>query len=89
MVRPTYLMVGLLLAHILRGRDSEEKIMQSTGRDFMLSHTAYDESSDVLYITLGEPQKAVADECGDGVFIRRNQEGKIVGITIMNFKDRK
>ena len=47
----------------------------------------YDEEADVLYITFGEPKKAVCDEVAVGVLVRRSGEtGKIVGITIIDYK---
>ena len=59
------------------------------GEKEMMSNIDYDKLSDVLYITLGEPQEAIAEEYESNIFIRRNQDSKIVGITIMQFEDRK
>ena len=48
---------------------------------------SYDENVDVLYISFGKPKAGIATEESDGVFIRRNDNEEIVGITIMNFND--
>ena len=51
-----------------------------------MSNTDYDETSDVMYITLGnEPREGIANEVEDGIFIRKSDNGDIVGITIMGF----
>jgi uncharacterized protein YuzE len=48
----------------------------------------YDDEGDVLYISFGEPQPADdSDVTDDGVVIR-TREGKIVGLTILNARDR-
>jgi len=49
---------------------------------------SYDESVDVLYIGIKD-QPGIANEVNDGDFIRYNaNSGEIVGITILNFKER-
>ncbi len=49
----------------------------------------YDEEADVLYISLGEPQKALGLDLGDGVIVRYREDiGEVVGITIIGMKER-
>ena len=49
----------------------------------------YDEGADVLYISLGEPQKALGLDVGDGVIVRYREDiGEVVGITIIGMKER-
>ena len=49
----------------------------------------YDEEADVLYISLGEPQKALGLDVGDGVIVRYREDiGEVVGITIIGMKER-
>jgi len=46
----------------------------------------YDEDADVLYVSIGEPRKAVSDEIEDGILIRRDVEtGEVVGFTILHY----
>ena len=50
---------------------------------------SYDDESDVLYISIGNPKEAIAIEIEDGIFRRENQEtGEVVGVTILDFKKR-
>ncbi len=44
-----------------------------------------DEEGDVLDVTIGEPQPAISEEIGDDVIIHKNDQGEIVGFTILNF----
>ncbi|HHT9120750.1 MAG TPA: DUF2283 domain-containing protein [Candidatus Hypogeohydataceae bacterium YC41] len=49
----------------------------------------YDEEADVLYISIGEPVKAVGLDVGEGVIIRYQEEtGEVVGLTIIGVKQR-
>ncbi len=48
----------------------------------------YDEEGDILEILFGEPQEEISEELDDDVVLHRNFEGKIVGLTILNFKKR-
>lgn len=51
-----------------------------------MSNMDYDKTSDVMYITLGDkPRKGIADEVEEGIFIRKSDNGAVVGVTIMNF----
>ena len=45
----------------------------------------YDEEADVLYVSFGVPQEAISYEVGNSL-IRVNDD-KIVGITIIGFKE--
>ncbi len=49
----------------------------------------YDEEADVLYISIGEPEKALGLDVGDGVIVRYREDlGEVVGITIMGMRER-
>ena len=49
----------------------------------------YDEEADVLYISIGEPQKALGLDVGDGVIVRYREDiREVVGITIMGMRER-
>jgi uncharacterized protein YuzE len=49
----------------------------------------YDEDGDVLYISIGEPVKAVGLDVGEGVIVRyQEQTGDVVGLTIIGVKQR-
>ncbi len=49
----------------------------------------YDEEADVLYISVGEPVKALGLDTGDGVIIRYLEEtGEVVGLTIIGMRQR-
>lgn len=47
----------------------------------------FDEDADVLYLT-NEQQSAIAHEIADRVFVRVAKSGEIVGITIIDLKER-
>lgn len=48
----------------------------------------YDKEADVLYLSFRKPQRAKKTvEAGDDILVRTD-EGKIVGITILNASDR-
>ncbi len=48
---------------------------------------SYDKERDVLYVSIGEPQDAIADEIVDDIFVNLNPESKkVVGFTIINFE---
>ena len=50
-------------------------------------HVVYDAESDVLYLSVGEPQPAADSEAtAEGHAIRYDANGEIVGITIVNAK---
>jgi uncharacterized protein YuzE len=47
---------------------------------------SYDRDADTVYISFGEPRKAVSEEVDPYVVVRRDPETKeMVGITITNF----
>ena len=49
----------------------------------------YDGEGDVLYISIGEPQKALGIDIGEGVVIRYREDAKeIVGLTILGVKEK-
>ena len=50
---------------------------------------SYDEEADVLYISLGSAQPAIALETGDGDLMRVDPEtDELVGITVLDFKEK-
>ena len=50
---------------------------------------AYDHEADVLYLSVGEPRRAISREIGDDVLLRIDSEtGAIVGLTILNLSTR-
>jgi uncharacterized protein YuzE len=49
----------------------------------------YDADADVLYMHVGDPSQAVEfDESPEGDALRYDRQGKLVGITIVNAKQR-
>ena len=49
----------------------------------------YDEEVDVLYISIGEPRKALGIDIGEGVVARYAEDTKeIVGLTVLGVKER-
>jgi uncharacterized protein YuzE len=48
----------------------------------------YDDEGDVLYISFGEPQAADDSDVTDEGVVIRTRLGKIVGLTILNARDR-
>lgn len=49
----------------------------------------YDREADVLYLSIGEPRRAVSCEIGDDVLLRVDPEtDAVVGLTIMNLSSR-
>ena len=49
----------------------------------------HDEEADVLYISIGEPQKAVGVDIGEGAVVRyREDTGEVVGLTLIGVKER-
>jgi len=48
----------------------------------------YDAEGDVLYISFGKPQPADDSDVTDEGVVIRTREGKIVGLTILNARDR-
>ena len=46
----------------------------------------YDEASDVLYLSLGDPRPAVTYESQEGLLIRKDpQTGELVGVTVLAY----
>ena len=48
----------------------------------------YDEDGDVLDISIGNPKKAKSEEIGNDVVVRKDEKGRVVGFTILNFQKR-
>ncbi|MDO8615835.1 MAG: DUF2283 domain-containing protein [Dehalococcoidia bacterium] len=48
----------------------------------------YDEEGDVLYISFGAPQAADDADVTDDDIVVRTRQGKIVGLTILNARER-
>lgn len=49
----------------------------------------YDEEADVLYISIGEPRKALGIDIGEGAIVRYIEETReVVGLTLMGIKER-
>jgi uncharacterized protein YuzE len=47
----------------------------------------YDERADVLYLSVGEPREPASQEATkDGHLVRYDEQGKVIGITIVNVK---
>lgn len=47
----------------------------------------YDEEADVLYISVGQPEKAVGVDVGEGVILRYKEDtGELVGLTILGVR---
>lgn len=56
-------------------------------RDVM--QLAYDREADVLYLSVGEPRRAISREIGDDVLLRIDPDtGAVVGLTILNLSTR-
>jgi len=49
----------------------------------------YDEEADVLYLSIGEPRKAVGMDIGEGVILRYDEiEKEVVGLTLIGIRAR-
>ncbi|MBZ0302819.1 MAG: DUF2283 domain-containing protein [Anaerolineae bacterium] len=49
----------------------------------------YDREADVLYLSIGEPRRAISREIGDDVLLRIDAETEtVIGLTIMNLSTR-
>ena len=48
----------------------------------------YDEEGDVLDISIGKPKKAISEEIGNDIIVRKDEKGMVVGFTILNFEKR-
>jgi uncharacterized protein YuzE len=49
----------------------------------------YDEEADVLYISIGKPQKALGVDIGEGAILRYIEKtGEVVGLTLVGIKER-
>ncbi len=49
----------------------------------------YDEESDVLYLSVGDPRPAVGVDIGEGIVARYDEENKeVVGVTLIGLRTR-
>ena len=49
----------------------------------------YDEEADVLYLSVGEPVKALGVDIGEGLVVRMDAaENKVVGLTVVGLRSR-
>lgn len=48
----------------------------------------YDEEADVLYMSFGEPQEADDSELTEDEVIVRYKEDEVIGVTVLNAKER-
>jgi uncharacterized protein YuzE len=47
---------------------------------------SYDEASDVLYLSLGEPRPATTEEDNEGILIRKDpKSGETIGVTVLSY----
>lgn len=54
-----------------------------------MMHLDYDKEADVLYVTLGNPRRAISRDVGDDVLLRLDPEtGEVVGMTLLNLSSR-
>jgi uncharacterized protein YuzE len=49
----------------------------------------YDEEADVLYVSVGEPRKALGVDIGEGLVVRMDaKEQEVVGLTVVGLRSR-
>lgn len=49
----------------------------------------YDDEADVLYLSVGEPQKALGVDIGEGLVVRMDAtEREVVGLTVVGLRSR-
>ena len=54
---------------------------------FEFDHVVYDETADVLYLSVGEPEEAARQEATpEGHVVRYHGDGNVIGITLVNAK---
>jgi YD repeat-containing protein len=59
--------------------------MTITVGSITFDRVSYDEDADVLYLSVGDPARAVDfDESSEGHALRYDADGRLVGITIVN-----
>ncbi len=50
-------------------------------------HVVYDEHGDVLYLSVGAPREPARQEAtADGHLVRYDDDGRVIGITVVNAK---
>ena len=50
-------------------------------------HASYDKDADVLYLSIGEPRAATGVETPEGHIVRYDDEGHVVGLTIIGARE--
>ncbi len=61
--------------------------MKITIGSLEFDHATYDSTGDVLYLHVGEPRAAAdADETPEGHLLRRDDQGAVIGLTIISPK---
>jgi uncharacterized protein YuzE len=54
---------------------------------FEFDHVVYDRTTDVLYLSGGEPEEAARQEASpEGHVVRYDGDGNVIGITLVNAK---
>lgn len=48
----------------------------------------YDEEADVLYVSSGNPVKALGVDLGDGLVLRVDSDDNVVGMTVIGLRER-
>lgn len=49
----------------------------------------YDEDADVLYLSIGAPEKALGIDIGEGVIVRfKEADNEVVGLTVVGLRSR-
>jgi uncharacterized protein YuzE len=70
-------------------RDRSDQIGRSAVEKKDIMSLAYDREADVLYLSIGEPRRAVSRELGDDVLLRVDPDtGAVVGLTVLNLSTR-
>jgi YD repeat-containing protein len=63
---------------------SEIHAMTLTIGSITFDHVSYDRDADVLYLSVGDPERAVEfDESAEGHALRYDSDGRLVGVTIV------
>ena len=55
--------------------------------DLEFDHVVYDDHADVLYLSVGKPRQPARQEATpDGHLARYDEEGRVIGLTVVNAK---
>ncbi len=79
------------VAHGMEGRVHQTSIMEAIKilEKKENLNWDYDEEADVLYISMGEPQKALGVDIGDGAIVRYVEAtNEVVGLTLIGMRER-